>query len=81
MTRLIRCVYSVLTVMQCALLLASIQKPAYGYVDPGPGILLVQVLSSMLGGVVFFLRKRIRHSLQLGKKVLHLSQSARPDEL
>jgi hypothetical protein len=76
-----RCVYAVLTVSQCLLLLAAFQKPAYGYVDPGSGILLAQVLSSALGGVVFFLRKRIRHYLQLSKKALSLSQSGRPDEL
>jgi len=81
MTRTMRCVYAVLTVSQCILLLAAFEKPAYGYVDPGSGILLVQVLSSALGGVVFFLRKRIRRYLQLTRKVLSLTQSERPDEL
>jgi hypothetical protein len=81
MTRTIRCIYVVLTVCQCLLLLAAIEKPAYGYVDPGSGILLVQVLSSALGGVVFFLRKRIRYYFQQTKKVLSLNQSGRPDEM
>lgn len=81
MTRTIRCIYAVLTVSQFLLLLAAFEKPAYGYVDPGSGILLVQVLSSALGGVVFFLRKRIRHYLHLTKKALALDQSGRPDEM
>lgn len=81
MTRTLRCVYAVLTVSQFLLLLAAIEKPAYGYVDPGSGILLVQVLSSTLGGVVFFLRKRLRRYLQVTKKVLTFNQSGRPDEL
>ena len=81
MTKTLRCVYAVLTVSQCLLLLVAFEKPAYGYVDPGSGILLVQVLSSALGGVVFFLRKRIRHYLQMTKKVLSINQSGRPDEM
>ena len=81
MTRTIRFVYAALTVFQCLLLIAALEKPAYGYVDPGSGILLFQVLSSALGGVVFFLRKRIRRSLQVTKKVLSWNQSERPDEL
>lgn len=81
MTRTIRCVYMVLTVSQFVLLLAAFEKPAYGYVDPGSGILLVQVMSSALGGVVFFLRKRLRRYLQLTRKVLTLDQTESPDEL
>jgi hypothetical protein len=81
MTRTIRCAYTILTVSQFILLLVAFEKPAYGYVDPGSGILLVQVLSSALGGVVFFLRKRLRRYLQLTRKVLAFNQSRRPDEL
>ncbi len=81
MTRTMRCVYVVLTVSQFFLFLAAIEKPAYGYVDPGSGILLVQVLSSTLGGVVFFLRKRIRRYFQITKKALTFNHSGRPDEL
>ena len=81
MTRMLRCVYAVLTVSQCVLLLVAFEKPAYGYVDPGSGILLVQVLSSALGGVVFFLRKRLLRSLRATKRVFSLNKAARPDEL
>jgi hypothetical protein len=81
MTRMIRLIYVVLTISQCLLFLAAFEKPAYGYIDPGSGILLVQVLSSALGGVIFFLRKRLRHYLQLTKKALTLNHSERPDEM
>jgi hypothetical protein len=80
-TRTIRCLYAALTIFQCILLLASLERPAYGYVDPGSGVLLVQVLSSALGGIVFFLRKRLRRYLQLTRKVLTFHPSGRPDEL
>ncbi len=80
-TRTIRCVYAALTITQCILLLATFEKPAYGYVDPGSGVLLLQVLGSGLGGVVFFLRKRLRRYLQVTKKALAFHQSGRSDEL
>lgn len=81
MKRTIHFIYAVLTVAQCALLLAAIEKPAYGYVDPGSGILLVQVMSSALGGVVFFLRKRLGRYLQLTRKALALDQAGRSSVL
>ena len=81
MKRLRISAYAVLTVLQCILLLASIEKPAYAYVDPGSGLLLVQVLSSTLGGIVFFLRKRLRRSLQLAKQALALGSAGQADEM
>jgi hypothetical protein len=81
MTRTIRCVYAILTVSQFIFLLVAFEKPAYGYVDPGSGLLMVQVLSSALGGMVFFLRKRMRRYLQLSRKVLTFNHSGRADEL
>jgi hypothetical protein len=41
-------------------LLAAFAKPAYGYVDPGSGLLAVQVGGSMLAGGLFILRSKIR---------------------
>jgi hypothetical protein len=43
-----------------AILLAALAKPAYGYVDPGSGLLAVQVGGSMLAGALFILRSKIR---------------------
>jgi len=54
-------VYSSLTALQWLFLLAALQRPAYGYVDPGSGMLVVQFVGSILSGGVFFLRKRLKH--------------------
>ena len=49
-----------LAVIEVLVLLAAFAKPAYGYVDPGSGLLAVQVGGSMLAGAVFVLRSKIR---------------------
>ena len=41
-------------------LLCAAQRPAYAYVDPGSGIFLLQVISSVFVGFTFLIRKRIR---------------------
>lgn len=46
-------------------LLAAFAKPAYGYVDPGSGLLAVQVGGSMLAGGLFILRSKIRKLFRL----------------
>ena len=40
--------------------LCALAKPAYGYVDPGSGLLAFQVISTTFAGVGFLIRKRIR---------------------
>lgn len=47
-------------VLQCLLLFSAVQRTAHAYVDPGSGLLALQFLSSILGGGIFFLRKRLR---------------------
>lgn len=49
-----------LTVAQFFFVLTAIEKPAYGYVDPGSGILLMQFLGSFMTGGIFILRKRLK---------------------
>jgi hypothetical protein len=51
--------------LELALLLAVLTKPAYGYVDPGSGLLAVQVGGSMLAGGLFFLRSKIRRLFRI----------------
>lgn len=51
--------------VELAVLLAALAKPAYGYVDPGSGLLAVQVGGSMLAGGLFILRSKIRRLLGL----------------
>jgi hypothetical protein len=42
------------------LVLNAFERPAYAYVDPGSGLLVVQFLGTTFAGVSFLLRKRIR---------------------
>lgn len=42
------------------LLLAAFARPAWAYVDPGSGLLAMQVGGSMLAGGLFILRSKIR---------------------
>lgn len=46
--------------IELLVLLAALTKPAWGYVDPGSGLLAVQVGGSMLAGGLFILRSKIR---------------------
>lgn len=46
--------------IELLVLLAVFTKPAYGYVDPGSGLLAFQVGGSMLAGGLFILRSKIR---------------------
>lgn len=48
--------------------MAAFTKPAYGYVDPGSGLLAVQVGGSMLAGGLFILRTKIRKLLRMTPK-------------
>ena len=51
--------------VELAVLLAAFAKPAYGYVDPGSGLLAVQVGGSMLAGGLFILRSKIRRLFRM----------------
>ena len=41
-------------------LLNSTAQPAYCYVDPGSGLLLMQIVGSTFAGIMVLLRKQIR---------------------
>jgi hypothetical protein len=49
-----------LATSEVMLLLAACERNACAYVDPGSGMLIVQFLSSILGGSIFVLRRRLR---------------------
>jgi Na+/proline symporter len=40
--------------------LCVVARPAYAYVDPGSGFLMLQIVSSTFVGITFLIRKRIR---------------------
>lgn len=39
---------------------SSTARPAYGYVDPGTGLFLFQMVGSTIAGMMFLVRKRVR---------------------
>jgi len=40
-------------------LLMAFQRPAFGYVDPGTGLLALQAVGSGIAAIGFFLRRKI----------------------
>lgn len=65
MDTLRRIAFGTLASVQLLVLLAALSKPAYGYVDPGSGLLAVQVGGSMLAGGLFILRSKIRRLFRM----------------
>jgi polyferredoxin len=51
---------------QVLVFLAAAVKPANAYVDPGSGLLFLQVGGSMLAGAMFVLRAKIRKLFRMG---------------
>jgi ascorbate-specific PTS system EIIC-type component UlaA len=61
-----RAALGVFTIVELVVLLTALAKPAYGYVDPGSGLLAIQVGGSMLAGALFILRSKIRKLFRMG---------------
>jgi hypothetical protein len=60
----LRTLYAVLDLVLMAVLILAVlcvlARPAYAYVDPGSGLLALQVISSTFAGMIFLVRKRLR---------------------
>ena len=67
--------------LELMVLLAALTKPAYGYVDPGSGLLAVQVGGSMLAGGLFILRSKIRRLFRMNspEEKVETEKSAQPE--
>ncbi|MGA2344320.1 MAG: hypothetical protein ABSG29_14105 [Steroidobacteraceae bacterium] len=67
--------------LELLILLVALTKPAYGYVDPGSGLLAVQVGGSMLAGGLFILRTKIRRLFRLNStdEKIETETSAHPE--
>jgi hypothetical protein len=52
--------YLVVTVAMLFCLSLSLERRAYAYVDPGSGLLILQGVGTVLTGVLFTLRRRIK---------------------
>lgn len=63
-----RSILAALASVELLVLLAAFAKPAYGYVDPGSGLLAFQVGGSMLAGGLFILRAKLRRLFGLAPK-------------
>lgn len=65
MHRVRRIALVALATVELFVLLVAFTRPAYGYVDPGSGLLAVQVGGSMLAGALFILRAKIRRLFRM----------------
>jgi hypothetical protein len=61
--------YLVVTVAMLFCLSLSLERRAYAYVDPGSGLLILQGIGTVLTGVLFTLRRRIRALFTRSKPV------------
>jgi hypothetical protein len=61
----LRAIYVAAGMLQIVAIFCAFEKPAYAYVDPGSGYLLLQVLGSMLAGAAFIVRHRLRRMFGL----------------
>jgi hypothetical protein len=52
--------YYFVTVAMLFCLSVSLERRAYAYIDPGSGLLMLQAAGTVLTGVLFTLRKRIK---------------------
>jgi len=62
---LLKLIYLFAGIVQIAAIFSAFEKPAYAYVDPGSGYLLLQIAGSMLAGAAFFVRHRLKRMLGL----------------
>jgi hypothetical protein len=52
--------YALVTIALLVCLSLSLERKAYAYVDPGSGLLLLQGVGTVLTGILFTLRRRIK---------------------
>jgi hypothetical protein len=61
--------YVVVTLAMLFCLSVSLERKAYAYVDPGSGLLILQGAGTILTGVLFTLRRRIKALFTRSKSV------------
>ncbi len=59
-------------------LFSALEQPARAYADPGSGLLLYQIGSSMVAGALFFLRSRIRKLFRLDRNAPEENAAKQP---
>lgn len=64
----LRQLYAALTfslmVLEIVAVLCALAQPAYAYIDPGSGLLSLQIISTTFAGMIFMLRKSLRGFLR-----------------
>lgn len=76
-----RCAWCCFGLFQVIVILIAAAKPANAYVDPGTGILFLQVGGSMLAGVLFALRAKIRKLFRLGSPATEMTDGTSSDSV
>lgn len=61
--------YSIITIAMIFSLGLALEPRAYAYVDPGSGLLMLQAAGTVLTGVLFTLRRRIKTLFTRNKPV------------
>ena len=56
----LRALVGIVTVGQIAALILMTEVPARAYVDPGTGLLTLQMLGASVAGVLFMIRRKLR---------------------
>lgn len=74
-----RSLYLVAVILWLFAALSAVAQPAYAYVDPGSGLLIVQIISSTFVGITFLIRKRIREIFwRIGRSHKKAGESVEP---
>ena len=60
-----RLLFSVFCALDLVVLLFCFEQRAYAYVDPGSGLLVFQVVGSMVAGAYFMFRRKLRQLFRL----------------
>lgn len=59
MKELVRVLDVLLVALTVFVAVSAIAVPAYGYADPGSGLLMIQIFTSMFAGALFMIRRRL----------------------
>lgn len=79
MQRWKRCAWITFGILQVIVFMAAAVKPAHAYVDPGSGLLFLQVGGSMLAGAMFVLRSKLRKLFRLGPSAAETAEAEKKD--
>lgn len=58
---MVRTISISLSIFICFCIVIATARPAWGYVDPGTGLLALQSIGSALAATAWFVRRRIRN--------------------